>query len=405
MTDAPKVELHVHMEGAFDGPHLYEMARRHVDVLPEAVDVSGKPVPLRQAVLDCADAATFLERHVHLPQTTCTLADFLAPFNWIMEIVHTAIRVEGLAALEEFALHFVKRQHASHVVYTEARYCPHLFLYASQFVATANDDEARYKLVRDVVLAMTRGFRCGEAQYGVTVRTILCCVDFAPQWSDEIARLLLDVGKASGCVAIDVAAGEGHFASPPEANACLKAVSAARAAGFGSTIHAGEDPSSSGIAANVRTAVEAYGATRIGHGYATLTDDSVLGLTQKRGIHFECCPTSSYLTGGFGPRPRPWSDHPLRTFHERGMSCGLNSDDPLVCDVCLSDDYQLCVREIGLDARAMRTLTENAIDAAFCAAEEKAALRLLVARYYDEGANVPAAFCREVPVLCLGRSK
>ena len=78
---------------------------------------------------------------------------------------------------------------------------------------------------------------------------------------------------------------------------------AARAAGFGSTIHAGEDPSSSGIAANVRTAVEAYGATRIGHGYATLTDDSVLGLTQKRGIHFECCPTSSYLTGGFGPRP------------------------------------------------------------------------------------------------------
>ena len=39
-----------------------------------------------------------------------------------------AVRAEGLAAIEEFAYRFAQRQHASNALYTEVRYCPHLFL-------------------------------------------------------------------------------------------------------------------------------------------------------------------------------------------------------------------------------------------------------------------------------------
>jgi hypothetical protein len=129
------------------------------------------------------------------------------------------------------------------------------------------------------VRAVGRGLRRGEQRLGVVLRQILCCLDFAPQWSAECATLLQTVGREGGLVGIDVAAGEAHFAegaddptrravrtakpgpnpnpkpdpdpSPipnsnpnPNPNPKTNQVLAARAEGFGVAIHAGEDRSS-----------------------------------------------------------------------------------------------------------------------------------------------------------------
>ena len=103
---------------------------------------------------------------------------------------------------------------------------------------------------------------------------------------------------------------EGHFAEGADGQT-RRAVLAAKAASFGVSIHAGEDRSSGGTAANVRRAIEDYGATRIG----LLDDETVLEIVRDRGVHTEACPTSSWLTGGFGPKQRPWAEHPVRTVH------------------------------------------------------------------------------------------
>ena len=66
-----------------------------------------------------------------------------------------------------------------------------------------------------------------------------------------------------------MAAGEAHFAEATDAPT-RRAVLTAKRLGFGVSIHAGEDPNSGGTAANVRCAIESYGASRIGHGYALL---------------------------------------------------------------------------------------------------------------------------------------
>ena len=207
-ASAPKVELHVHFDGAFDSAYLFECATKCVEDLPATVDLGGTSVRLQEAVRSAASPQAFLERYIHLPPTTAKLTDFLAPFPLSMAIVKAAIRADGLAAIEEFAYRFAQRQHASNALYTEVRYCPHLFLED----ALLGDAAARIAAAEQVVRAVGCGLRRGEQRLGVVLRQILCCLDFAPQWSAECATLLQTVGREGGLVGIDVAAGEAHFA-------------------------------------------------------------------------------------------------------------------------------------------------------------------------------------------------
>ena len=158
---APKVELHVHLDGAFDSAYLFECATKYVEDLPATVDLlGGKSVRLQEAVRSTASPQAFLERFVHLPPTTAKLTDFLAPFPLSMAIVKAAVRAVGLEAIEEFAYRFAQRQHASNALYTEVRYCPHLFLEDAQL----GDAAVRLAAAEEVVRAVGRGLHRGEQQ-------------------------------------------------------------------------------------------------------------------------------------------------------------------------------------------------------------------------------------------------
>ena len=376
---APKLELHVHLDGAFDASYLYACARKHVEDLPELLDLrGGQPVALREIVRTAASEQEFVEQHLILPSTCAKLTDFLAPFPLSMAIVKAAVRAEGLAPIEELAFLFAKRQYENNAVYTEVRYNPHLFLEQEQL----SDSEARYAHAKAVVDAVGRGLQRGEREFNVTLRQMLCCLDFAPEWSDDCARLLKEIGRTRGLVAIDVAAGEQHFSA--EDGRTLQAVHAAKAAGFGVSIHAGEDPNSGGTAANVRRAIEDYGATRIGHGYALLTDPELVEVVRGRGVHLEACPTSSWLTGGFAPKTRPWTEHPICRFCRLGVSCGVNTDDPTPAGIGLSGEWRRCVDDIGMSTDEMRAMADKDVEAAFCSDSEKAALRRRFDAFYTE---------------------
>ena len=152
-----------------------------------------------------------------------------------------------------------------------------------------------------------------------------------------------------------MAAGEAHFAEATDAPT-RRAVLTAKRLGFGVSIHAGEDPNSGGTAANVRCAIENYGASRIGHGYALLQDEAVLEIVRDRAVHIEACPTSSWLTGGFGPKTRPWSEHPVRAFHRHGLSCCVSTDDPAIANICLVDEWRRCLDDVGMRASELRQM-------------------------------------------------
>ena len=121
-VQAPKIELHVHLDGAFDGSFLYACATKYVDELPPKVDIGDTSVQLQQVVRSATREQDFLKQHIYLPASCAKLTDFLAPFPLSMAIVKTAVRAEGsFAPIEELAYLFAKRQSESNVIYTEVR--------------------------------------------------------------------------------------------------------------------------------------------------------------------------------------------------------------------------------------------------------------------------------------------
>jgi len=245
-------------------------------------------------------------------------------------------------------------------------------------------DASTPPMLKDVVAvidAVTRGLRAGEAEFGVTVNQILCSIAWRPEWADQTVELAAARQADFPCaiVGFDVAAGEVHLdkVGHPELHVPqLEAARKARSLGLHVTIHAGEE----GGAPNVLRAVDEYGAERIGHGYSAANVPALLAKLVEKGVHFECCPTSSVETGawaGAAADALDWPRHPIRTLIEAGASVSLNSDDPTVFETTLGEELHLA-REMGLSTPQVAACTLNALDAAFIDEAEKRRLRVVI---------------------------
>lgn len=91
--------------------------------------------------------------------------------------------------------------------------------------------------------------------------------------------------------------------------------------GLGRTVHAGEGRPP----AEIRAAIEALGARRIGHGTTLLDDPAVLELVLAREVTIEACITSNMHVGAIARR----EDHPLARWLALGVRACINTDNPL----------------------------------------------------------------------------
>ena len=418
----PKVELHVHLDGSFDATLLFTAAQARAQA-------GMLPPDLAERVSACADLAAF-KRLVQCQETDRSLQAMIDRFEVFLPFVQG-----DLDLIEQLAYKFVAQQAAQNVIYTEVRYSPQVLTLPSPIdpgVCSSCSSEPLPTLAEDskaVVAAVTRGLRRGcEHHPGIEINQILCFMDSRPHWASSLADLAMGEGRmASLCriVAVDVAAGEAHFAehAKPAAGELRNGFThrsfmcKCGASGLGVTVHAGE----SGPTANVEAAMsDAYGrARRIGHGYAAVADavctaandggspaavvSAFKGLGIPEGLTFECCPTSSRATGGW--TGADWATHPiaallrLRTQAEQSRdhtSAGalprvtLSSDDPSVFSSSLTEECRLAVDAMGLDEAALRQLMLNAVGAAFLDADGKVQLR----KRFDAAWSKWAA-CRE----------
>ena len=121
----------------------------------------------------------------------------------------------------------------------------------------------------------------------------------------------------------------------------------------------------------IHQAIHVCGAHRIGHGCRLREDGDLLHYVNDHRIALECCPSSNVQTGAV----RDLRSHPLKLYHDLGLRVTINTDNRLMSDVTLSDEFVALVEAFDISFDEMRWLTTNAMKSSFLAFDER--LRLI----------------------------
>lgn len=210
----------------------------------------------------------------------------------------------------------------------------------------------------DVVRAVSRGLKRGETDFGIKARQILCTIKGFNGWSTDVLRMATEM-KSEGVVAIDIAGDESVYSDEERA-----AFEMAYSNGIHRTIHAGEQ----GPPTNVLYAVKKLHAERIGHGYSVVQSPEIYEFCRTRGVHFECCPYSSFYTGAV--KKTSGQKHPIVTFAEDDTNFSISKDDSTQTQSTLNTEYELLQR-MGFTELHLVRANFNAARSCFLPEEEK----------------------------------
>jgi len=267
-------------------------------------------------------------------------------------------------AIERIAYEFCETQSKNGVIYFEVRYCPHLMSNTTKNEYWINIAPYKSKgpVNADLVVqCVNRGLKRGQQDFGLKARSILCCLTFYPEWSDEILSLVTKY-KNDGVVGIDVAGpAEGSDGTVQHVQ---KVFQEAKNRNIHRTAHAGEN----GGAENVKNAVDCLHAERIGHGYRVLENAAIYKYMKIGGYHFETCPMSSKMTTAVIAE---WVDHAVKVFAEDNVNFSISTDDPTIFGNSMESEFKLCLEEIGLTKDQLYTCQMNAIKSCFLPENEK----------------------------------
>jgi adenosine deaminase len=180
--------------------------------------------------------------------------------------------------------------------------------------------------------------------------------------AEWVAQLAVDRQKPGGIVGLGLAGNEAEYSAEPFEGIFREA----KEAGLKLTIHAGEWSGPE----TVRHAIEVMLADRIGHGIRVMEDKKVVAIARERRPIFEVC-VSSNLHSGIIKRLK---DHPLPKMIEAGLQVTLNTDDPGISNITLSDDYRNALQELGLSMTSLKALVLVAAQGAFLSKKDKLGL-------------------------------
>ncbi len=215
-----------------------------------------------------------------------------------------------------------------------------------------------------VVAAVDQGIREGVTLTGMPAGLIVWMLrHHSIDMNAAVAQAACSLA-GSAVVALDLAGDERRF---PDLEPFAPMFTAARAAGLGITVHAGE--AAPGRA--VQDAVQLFGTRRIGHGSRLADDPALLTWASQEQLCIEVCVSSNILTGAAANL----NDHPITAFLNSGCRVALGDDDPTTTGMRASDELGLLRDQLNLTAEHLQQISNTSIDVAFCPPQIKAKLR------------------------------
>lgn len=322
----PKAELHLHLDGSLRPETALDLARaRGID---EGMDVAA------------------MRSRLTAPQWSVDQAELLRAFDLPVRLLQDA------PALERVARELVEDVATDGTRYVEIRWAPGLHV-------------ADGLPLSEGIEAVVRGAEVGAETKGVVVRLVAVALrSHPPQMSLAVAHASAAFFER-GLTGFDLAGPEASFPDPlPHGDA----FDAARHAGLGITLHAGEW----GGPAQIWRALALH-PSRIAHGSPAADDLELQAELISRGVTLDLCPTSN-VQAGIVQRV---VEHPLPRLLRAGVPVTLSTDDRTVSDLTLVEEYGRAVALLGVSLPELWEVDRHALAAAFLHDDEPLRARLL----------------------------
>lgn len=337
LTELPKCEHHLHLEGTLEPSLVFKLAKRNKIALPDFFPGS---------VESC------LERYTNFKD----LQDFLDHYYVGMSVL---IHEQDFY---ELAMAYFERAHTDGCCHSEVFFDP--------------QGHVERGIELDVVVnGLDRACKDATAKYGISNKLIMCLLRHLPTQAGmetvEAAAKWYEQGVIHG---LGLDSSEKPF--PPHLfEECYKTIST-KFPEVGLTAHAGEE----GPASYVVDAINKLGVTRIDHGVNSQHDADLMQRLAENRTLLSLCPLSNVKLQVV----KHVGELPIAKFLEAGVPFSINSDDPAYFGGYILDNYLEVHKHFEFTLEQWRQIAMNGIEGSWCNDARKSELRNQVEIVYGK---------------------
>ncbi len=333
ISELPKVELHLHIEGTLEPELMFELARRNkVDIpfdTPEAV----------RAAYDFHNLQSFLDIYYQGANVLIHEQDFF-DLTWA----------------------YLLRCQQDNVMHTEIFFDPQ----------THTDRGIHFStVVNGIQMALSQA----EKELGISSQLIMC---FLRHLDEDAAFSTLEMALPYKDKIVGIGLDSSEQGNPPEK--FKRVFERALEYGFLTVAHAGEE----GPAQNIYDAIDMLNVSRIDHGVSCSQDAALMNRLATSRLPLTVCPLSNTRLKVFDSMEQ----HNIAALLHHGLCVTINSDDPAYFGGYMTDNFNAVAEVLPLTRSELTQFTLNAIEASFINDDAKAVMRERTQAYLTANQDV-----------------
>jgi adenosine deaminase len=318
LRQAPKAELHIHLEGSLEPELIFKLAQRN------GVALAYPSVAALRAAYAFTDLQSFLDIYYAGASVLLQEQDFF-----------------------DLASAYFERAAADNVVHAELFFDP-------------QTHTARGVDIGAVIRGLHRACQRAQAELGLSASLILC---FLRHLSEEEALATLEAALPWRRHFIGVGLDSSERGHPPEKFA--RVFARARELGLKLVAHAGEE----GPPAYIESALDVLKVQRIDHGVRCVESPQLVERLAAERMPLTVCPLSNVKLRVF----KSMALHNLPALLAAGLCATVNSDDPAYFGGYINDNFIAAFDALPqLGAREAYQLLRNSFEASFATAAANA---------------------------------
>lgn len=311
-TDIPKIENHIHLEGAIPYETLWLLMKKY------GADDSVASIEQLKERFKYRDFDHFIDM-----------------WTWKNQFLR---EYEDFKLISEAVFNDLANQN---VKYAEIFISPSLF--------------SKNLKTQEIVEAISSSV---QANTNIKINLI---VDLVRDYGQDEMRTLHEVNEVKHLGIIGIGIGGTEHKYPPEL--FIDIFNQAREYGFRTTAHAGEAAGPESI----WKAINDLKVDRIGHGTKAVEDPKLLDYISENKIPVELCPLSNLKTGVIESIEK----HPFLIYLEKGIPVSINTDDPKMFGNSLAEEYEQLMITFKLTSSEVVSIIRNSIQTTWLDEKDK----------------------------------